>query len=114
MSNSEEITYNEDMSVCSRKVRHLRYEALRRSLEETVSEWPSLYQHKVIGKNVDAFVESIREFEKTYPRLNKMQSTVSRNGTYLALTYEILARDVDEIISLWVSSESLRDCIKVM
>ena len=114
MGDDKKMNYNEPMSLCSPKVRHLRYEALRRSLEETVTEWPLLYQHKVIGKNDDDFIDSIRAFEETYPRLNKMQSTVSRNGTYLALTYELLARDVDEIISLWVSSETLRHCIKVM
>ncbi len=109
-----DIVYNDSMSLSSPTLRHLRYEALRRSLQETVDEWPLLYQHKIIGKNAEGFRDSIRGFEETYPRLNKLNATVSRNGTYLALTYEILARDVDEIISLWVSSETLKDLVKVM
>ncbi len=108
------IAYNKEMTVCSPKVRHLRYEALRRSLEETISSWPTLYQHKIIGKNGEDFIQSLKEFEHEFPRLNKLHNTESRNGTYLALTYEVLARDVDEIIALWVASENLKNCIKVM
>lgn len=106
--------YNSDMSLNSPKVRHLRYETLRRSLTESNEDWPILYQHKIIGKNTEAFRESIDTFEKTFPRLNKLSATTSRNATYLAMTYEILARDVDEIISLWISSEVIKDLIKVM
>ncbi|MDB5038190.1 MAG: hypothetical protein JWQ35_1718 [Bacteriovoracaceae bacterium] len=98
----------------SSKVRHLRYEALRRSLTETVAEWPTLYEHKIIGKNGEGFQESLKDFEQKYPRLNKKHSNVSKNGNYLSLTYEILARDVDEIISLWVSSESLKDFVTIL
>jgi putative lipoic acid-binding regulatory protein len=98
----------------SPKLRHLRYEALRRSLTETIETWPSLYEHKIIGKNGDTFKDSLKEFEQQFPRLNRKQSNVSKNGTYLSLTYEIMARDVDEIISLWVGSESLKDFITIL
>jgi putative lipoic acid-binding regulatory protein len=98
----------------SPKIRHLRYEALRRSLSETVESWPSLYEHKIIGKNTEPFLESIKGFEQHFPRLNRKQSNVSKNGTYLSITYEILARDVDEIISLWVGSEALKDFVTVL
>src|SRR4051812_18213970 len=98
----------------SPKLRHLRYEALRRSLTETIETWPTPYEHKIIGKNGDNFKESLKEFEQQFPRLNRKQSNVSKNGTYLSLTYEIMARDVDEIISLWVGSESLKDFITIL
>lgn len=98
----------------SPKLRHLRYEALRRSLTETVETWPTLYEHKIIGKNADPFKESLKGFEERFPRLNRKQSNVSKNGTYLSLTYEIMARDVDEIITLWVESENLKDFITIL
>lgn len=102
------------MVLNSPKVRHLRYEALRRSLTETIETWPSLYEHKIIGKNGDEFRASIKEFEEQFPRLNRKQSHTSKNGNYLSLTYEIMARDVDEIISLWVGSEALKDFVTVL
>lgn len=106
--------YNQVMVQNTPKVRHLRYEALRRSLSETVETWPTLYEHKIIGKNGDLFKDSLKAFEEEFPRLNRKQSHVSKNGKYFSITYEILARDVDEIISLWVSSESLKDFVTVL
>jgi len=96
------------------KVRHLRYEALRRSLVETVTEWPYIYEHKIIGKNAETFAEGLRDFEMRFPRLNKKNSNLSRNGNYLSITYEILARDVDEIIVLWVASEEIEGFVTVI
>ena len=96
------------------KVRHLRYENLRRSLEQTVLIWPHLYEHKIIGKNEENFLSGIREFESSFPRANLKNSVLSKNGSYLSLTYQISARDVDEIISLWVASEQVKDCVAVM
>lgn len=106
--------YNILMRKATPKVRHLRYEALRRSLKETVEEWPYNYEHKIIGKNGVDFVESVRSFEQQFPRMNRKSSHKSRNGTYLSLTYEIMARNVDEIISLWVASEELKDFVTVL
>lgn len=108
------MSYNETVNIVSPKVRHLRYEALRRSLKETVDQWPHFYEHKIIGKNGNSFVQSVREFELQFPRMNKKSSHQSRNGTYLSLTYEIMARDVDEIIALWVASEELKDFVTVL
>jgi len=98
----------------SSKLRHLRYKALRRSLQETVAEWPYIYEHKIIGKNQDDFIESLENLEQTLPRLNKKTKNISRNGTYLSITYELLARDVDEIIGLWVASEKLKNFVTVI
>lgn len=96
------------------KVRHLRYEALRRSLTETVDSWPHLYEHKIIGKNAEAFQEGIKSFETEFPRLNRKQMNQSKNGAYISVTYELLARDVDEIINLWVRSEEVQDFVTVL
>lgn len=95
-------------------MRHLRYEALRKSLQDTVEAWPYVYEHKIIGKNKDQFISSVKILEERFPRMNKKNSHISRNGTYLAVTYEIMARDVDEIISLWVASEELEDFVTVL
>ena len=98
----------------SGKVRHLRYENLRRSLQETVSSWPHLYEHKIIGKNAEPFREGIKAFEQDFPRLNRKQAIESKNGAYISFTYEVLARDVDEIINLWVRSEEVLDFVTIL
>lgn len=102
------------MVVCTPKVRHLRYETLRKSLQDTVSEWPYVYEHKIIGKNQDDFLSGIKDFEQTFPRLNRKNSQISKNGTYLSLTYEFMARDVDEIITLWVASEQVKNFVTIL
>jgi putative lipoic acid-binding regulatory protein len=98
----------------SPKIRHLRYEKLRRSLCETVETWPTLYEHKIIGKNGENFRKGLKDFEQKFPRVNRKTEHLSKNGNYLSLTYEILARDVDEIISLWVGSENIQDFVTVL
>ena len=100
--------------VATEKVRHLRYERLRRSLQDSILIWPHLYCHKVIGKNDLAFLSGIDEFEKSFPSLHRQSSQVSKNGTYLSLTYSYAAKDVDEIISLWVASEQVEDVVTVI
>lgn len=101
------------MTIATDKVRHLRYEPLRKMLSE-VTYWPHRYCHKVIGKNGDAFVRSIQEFEERFPKMKKTHSGLSRKGNYLSLTYELKAENVDEIIMLWVASEELEDCVKIL
>lgn len=100
--------------VVNPKVRHLRYENLRRSIEQTVLFWPHVYEHKIIGKNEEDFLNGIKEFESSFPHVNLKNSVLSKNGSYLSLTYQISARDVDEIISLWVASEQVKNCVAVM
>ncbi|MBN8554416.1 MAG: DUF493 family protein [Deltaproteobacteria bacterium] len=102
------------MVLNSPKVRHLRYEQLRKSLTETVEKWPHFYEHKIIGKNAETFKEGLKNFEQQFPRMNKKSSHLSKNGTYLSQTYEVMARDVDEIISLWVASEEIPDFVTVL
>lgn len=99
--------------MCNEKIRHLRYETLRKQLCE-IPYWPHRYFHKVIGINGEAFKNSIKLFEKQFPGLKSVGEVESRNGKYLALTFELEAKNVDEIISLWVASEELTDCVKVM
>jgi len=100
--------------VATEKVRHLRYERLRRSLQDSILIWPHNYCHKVIGRNDPAFLSGIVEFERSFPSLHREGSQLSKNGTYLSLTYRYAAKDVDEIISLWIASEQVKDVVTVM
>lgn len=110
----QSMVYNRDaVVICNDKVRHLRYETLRKQLQQ-IPYWPHRYVHKVIGVNGEKFNASLKDFEKQFPKVKNAHTSLSRNGTYLSVTYEISAEDVDEIISLWVASESLEDCVKVL
>lgn len=100
------------MNLATPRVRHLKYESLRKGLK-TIKKWPHLYVHKVIGKNGENFETSLQTFEEKFPRLNKRDSGFSRNDKYISVTYELLARDVDEVISLWVASEELEEVVTV-
>jgi putative lipoic acid-binding regulatory protein len=107
--------YNEDVkALSSPNLRHLRYEKLRKTLETSILVWPHIYEHKIIGRNADGFKGGIQEFESSFPELKKRASTLSKNGTYLSVTYRLQAADVDQIISLWVASENLQDLVAVM
>lgn len=111
MSGQDE--YNEAMIMATDKVRHLRYEKLRQRLQE-IPYWPHRYCHKIIGKNAEAFREGIEAFENQFPSIQKKTENESKRGNYLSLTYELQAETADEIISLWVASEEIEDCLKIL
>ena len=95
------------------KVRHLRYEPLRKRLKE-IPYWPHRYRHKIIGKAGPSFEESVSGLEGKFPTLKRENLSESKNGTYVSVTYELMAKDVDEIIELWVESELVTDCVKIL
>ena len=100
------------MAPNSEKVRHLRYESLRKRLKKE-KNWPLQYRHKIIGKNVESFHIEIKVLEEMFPRMNMLESNTSKNGTYLSLTYELRALHVDEIIELWIESEKIKDIVTI-
>lgn len=91
----------------------MKYESLRRSLEQSVLLWPHVYEHKIIGKNTPLFLKGIEDFEQSF-RVRRKGEQLSKNSAYFSLTYQISANDVDEIISLWVASEQVKDCVAVL
>lgn len=95
------------------KVRHLRYEPLRRRLQE-IPYWPHRYRHKVIGKSTPQFEQSIEALQRKFPRLTREALGESKHGNYTAFTFELIAENVDEIIELWVESEQLDDYVKIL
>ena len=99
--------------VANEKIRHLRYEPLRRRLNE-IPYWPHRYLHKVIGKSGEPFEKSITQLEGKFPNMKRTQFGKSRNGTYISVTFELQADHVDEIISLWLASEEIEDCVKIL
>lgn len=101
------------MSGATSKIRHLRYEKLRKRLSE-IPYWPHRYRHKIIGKNEQLFIESLQSFEKQFPELSQTGMSESSKGTYISVTYELVAEDVDQIIALWVASEEVEGVMKVL
>ena len=97
----------------NQKVRHLRYEPLRKRLME-IPYWPHRYCHKIIGKSGPDFEKSVSELESKFPNLKRELESESKNGTYLSVTFELMASDADEIIELWVESEQVQDCVKIL
>lgn len=100
------------MIVANEKVRHLRYESLRRQLKE--EDWPMTYRHKVIGRYGDNFAQGIRDLQSQFPKLSQAALNVSAKGNYLSVTFEMKAEDVDEVIRLWLASEDIPDCLQVL
>lgn len=101
------------MTIANDKIRHLRYEALRKQLSE-IPYWPHRYRHKVIGKNTDVFRNSIQALESKIKGLKKTQEGESRQGSYISITFELQAKNVDEIILLWIESEAVEDFVKIL
>lgn len=100
------------MVVASEKIRHLRYESLRKQLKE--ESWPLRYEHKLIGRCGSLFSDGVRELQNQFPKLETKRLNKSSKGTYLSVTLEILAEDVDEVIALWVASEEIPDVVQVL
>jgi putative lipoic acid-binding regulatory protein len=76
--------------------------------------WPHRYRHKIIGKAGPGFEESVHGLESRFPNMRREAASASKNGTYLSVTFELMADDVDEIIELWVQSEAVTDCVKIL
>jgi len=102
-----------DNHLTNPKVRHLRYEPLRKRLME-IPYWPHRYRHKIIGKNNAVFENSVGDLQSKFPNLTRELLSESKNGTYISVTFELIADDADQIIELWVESELVKDCVKIL
>jgi putative lipoic acid-binding regulatory protein len=84
---------------------------LRELLE--LESYPHLYTHKFIGHNTDAFLAALVELEVLFPKARRVGHRESGNGQqggrYLALTYELPAESVDEIVALIDATGELVD-----
>ena len=101
------------MKLANEKVRHLRYEPLRKQLQE-ISYWPHRYTHKVIGNNNDEFKGAVGDLLAKFSDLEKKYEMRSKKGSYLSVTFEMKAKDADEIISLWLASEEMEELIRIL
>jgi len=84
---------------------------LRELLELEI--YPHVYTHKFIGQNTEAFLSALAELEAAFPKarrvLQRESGTGSGGGRYLALTYELHAESVEEILALIEATGALVD-----
>ena len=84
---------------------------LRELLE--LESYPHIYTHKFIGNNTDAFVAALGELERLFPKIRRVGQRESgggeRAGRYLAITYELEADSVEEIVSIIDATGKLVD-----
>jgi putative lipoic acid-binding regulatory protein len=89
------------------------YEKLRALLSEEI--YPHLYVHKFIGLNTPAFRAAVEALEAKFPDAIQVSARESAptssygEANYLAYTYELTARNADEIIALLEQTATLPD-----
>lgn len=89
------------------------YGKFRTLLTETYL-FPANYTHKFIGKNSDVFRTSVAAFEAKFVGLKRTGERQSANGNHLALTYEFLAGNVEDIVELAKATHAIDDLIYLL
>lgn len=85
-----------------------------RTLLEKIHTFPTVYLHKFIGKNTDAFKDSVREFEGKFSGLTRTSEKTSSNQAHLALTYQYEAKDPEAVIALTQATHALKDLLFIL
>ena len=89
------------------------FEKFRKLLEETYL-FPANYVHKFIGKNSAPFRKSVAEFEGKFVGLKRTGERLSANGGHLALTYDFLAGNAEDVVELAKATHEIDDLIYVL
>jgi len=76
--------------------------------------FPANYTHKFIGKNSDLFRNSVAEFEAKFVGLKRIGERRSANGNHLALTYDFLAGNVEDIVELAKATHAIDDLLYML
>jgi putative lipoic acid-binding regulatory protein len=89
------------------------YEKFRALLTETYL-FPANYTHKFIGKNSDLFRAAVVEFEAKFVGLKRVGERESANGNHVALTYEFVAGNVEDIVELAKATHAISDLLYML
>ncbi len=76
--------------------------------------FPHRYAHKFIGRNTEAFAESVTALEAAFPGAQRVAERRSQGQDpdgphYIAYTYELVADEVEEIIFLLEATAMVKD-----
>jgi putative lipoic acid-binding regulatory protein len=85
-----------------------------RELLKSTYLFPCTYIHKFIGKNSPIFLQSVTEFESKFIGLTKTGIRMSASGNHMALTYDYLAGNEEEIIELTRETQKINDLIYIL
>lgn len=85
-----------------------QYDKLRELLEAQET-FPFQYTHKFIGRNTQAFLDSVSALEKQFPKARRVTERKSGDNQHLALTYTLEADSADDVISLLQATSLLND-----
>ena len=90
-----------------------QYQKFRDLLNDTY-QFPCTYLHKFIGKDSPIFRASVADFEKKFIGLSCVKENPSASGKHVALTYEYVAANADEIIFLTTETNKINDVIYIL
>ncbi len=89
------------------------YDQFRSLLKKTYL-FPADYTHKFIGKNSEAFMTSVQEFESKFVGLTRTAEKQSANGSHLALTYQYKAAQPQDIVDLTIATNVIKDLLFIL
>ena len=81
---------------------------------EAQEQFPVEYMHKFIGKNSQAFLDSLAKLEGQIPKLKRQSLRASGSQIHLAVTYILPAESADEVILLLQETEKVIDLVMVL
>lgn len=85
-----------------------------RELLVAQERFPLNYLHKLIGRNSEAFEESLAAWQKRHPGAECQSNRLSGNGGHRAVTLVLKVNDVDELIEMLKETDQLADLVMVL
>jgi putative lipoic acid-binding regulatory protein len=76
--------------------------------------FPLSYLHKLIGRNTEAFEQSLAAWQKRHPGAECQSSRLSEGGSHRAVTFVLKVKDADELIEILKETDQLADLVMVL
>ncbi|MBL7714953.1 MAG: DUF493 domain-containing protein [Bdellovibrionales bacterium] len=93
------------------------YEDLLKVFQET-ENFPTVFIHKFIGKNSDAFLTGVSDWSASkkalYPSLKETHRRLSADNKHCSLTFEFTASSAEQIIDILKSTAAIPDLKMVL
>jgi putative lipoic acid-binding regulatory protein len=77
-------------------------------------QFPAVYVHKFIGANSAEFRDAVTEFEKKFIGLTRSGEKMSSSNAHVSFTYEYLAANAEDIVSLTVETRAIPGVLYIL
>ena len=77
-------------------------------------QFPATYVHKFIGPNTDEFRSHVANFEKKFIGFVKTGEKLSASSAHVSFTYDYLAANAEDVVSLTIETRNLPGILYIL